>query len=180
MNGSPLRRRKGQRINLLVAGLLTGCVLAVSGSVAAVGADEDDPTRVRVQSSVGYPFHVGEWDSYKVIVNFHQTFPTVSKVCLVASFEDAGLPGWTEYITADYKEEAGYTGAGEGDHFITITLVRPATRVRTCDAVAQQWSPLDPGRWRDGREVLYIEGGFLNDNDYGDATVTRIDALLYQ
>lgn len=142
------------------------------------------------QSSIGYPFHVDRWDSIPITIDFGRSFGSVSKVCLTARFGKDDPLDPNEEIFVDYPEQAGETDPG-GPHFLVWSNYpddpddkRPLTTVHTMRRCATPTdtvrTPLDPARWLDGREVLYVEGSDLNGSDDGTATINSVAAQLYE
>jgi hypothetical protein len=182
-----MRTSKRLAVGAVVA-TVTG-VLAVAASqgpaVAGPAAGLGGPAGHTVaQSSVGYPFHVGRWDSVRVTVDFGRSFTSVSKVCLTARFGRDDPVEANEEIFVDYPEQAGETDPG-GPHFLMWSNYRERHfstihTWRQCVTPDNVRTPLDPARWLDGREVLYVEGSDINGSDDGTATIDSIAAQLYE
>ena len=172
------------------AGVLAGAFAMGSAAGAFAAAERVVPAggaagHAWAQSSVGYPFHVGGLDSIPIIVDFRTSFPRVSKVCLTAHFGKDDPLTHPEEIFVDYPEQAGEIE--DSGHFLfwsNYAQKRPSKTVHTMRRCVTPTdpvrTPLDPARWLDGREVLYVEGAYLNNSDYGTATIISISAQIYE
>ena len=165
-------------------------LVGAAAAPATAGPGAGPAAHTVVRSSVGYPFHVGRWDSVKVTVDFGRTFTSVSKICLTARFGKDDPLSPSEEIFVEYPEQAGETEPG-GSHFLVWSnypddandhrILTTRHTMRRCATLGDPIrTPLDPARWLDGREVLYVEGSDINGSDDGTATINRISAQLYQ